>query len=118
MPNRIQRQRTKGWKMPEGAVYVGRPTMWGNPFGDLPLFVLVDGELSKVRGRAMFAADAFRLWLSGDLILSRQIEGLAARRRRILYHIHELAGKDLACWCRELMPCHADVLLELVNRDA
>ena len=26
-PQRIQRQRTKGWRMPEGAVYVGRPTM-------------------------------------------------------------------------------------------
>lgn len=32
MPKRIQRKRTKGWKMPEGTVYVGRPTQWGNPF--------------------------------------------------------------------------------------
>ena len=32
MPKRIQRQRTKGWRMPEGAVYVGRPSRWGNPF--------------------------------------------------------------------------------------
>ena len=32
MPKRIQRQRTKGWTMPAGAVYVGRPTKWGNPF--------------------------------------------------------------------------------------
>lgn len=31
-PKRIQRQRTKGWRMPDGAVYVGRPTKWGNPF--------------------------------------------------------------------------------------
>lgn len=31
-PRRIQRRRTKGWRMPEGAVYVGRPTRWGNPF--------------------------------------------------------------------------------------
>jgi hypothetical protein len=29
---RIQRKRTKGWRMPEGAVYVGRPSRWGNPF--------------------------------------------------------------------------------------
>jgi hypothetical protein len=33
MTTRIQRKRTKGWRMPEGAVYVGRPTKWGNPFG-------------------------------------------------------------------------------------
>jgi hypothetical protein len=32
MPKRIQRKRTKGWKIPEGAVYVGRPTIYGNPF--------------------------------------------------------------------------------------
>jgi hypothetical protein len=32
MPKRIQRKRIKGWRMPENAVYVGRPTRWGNPF--------------------------------------------------------------------------------------
>jgi len=32
MPERIQRRRVKGWRMPEGAVYVGRGTKWGNPF--------------------------------------------------------------------------------------
>lgn len=31
-PRRIQRKRIKGWRMPEGAVYVGRPGRWGNPF--------------------------------------------------------------------------------------
>ena len=31
-PIRIQRKRTKGWKMPPNTVYVGRPTKWGNPF--------------------------------------------------------------------------------------
>ena len=29
-PQRIQRKRTRGWRMPEGAVYVGRPSKWGN----------------------------------------------------------------------------------------
>lgn len=32
MPERIQRKRTKGWRMPEDAVFVGRPGKWGNPF--------------------------------------------------------------------------------------
>ena len=31
---RIQRKRTKGWRMPENTVYVGRPTRWGNLFKD------------------------------------------------------------------------------------
>jgi hypothetical protein len=34
VPNRIQRTRLKGWRMPDrrSTVYVGRPTQWGNPF--------------------------------------------------------------------------------------
>ncbi|HVK25939.1 MAG TPA: DUF4326 domain-containing protein [Actinokineospora sp.] len=28
----------------------------------------------------------------------------------------DLAGADLACWCPPDRPCHADVLLALVNR--
>ncbi len=32
IPQRIQRKRTKGWKMPPNTIYVGRPTVWGNPF--------------------------------------------------------------------------------------
>lgn len=32
MPKRIQRKRTKGWKMQPNTVYVGRPSKWGNPF--------------------------------------------------------------------------------------
>jgi hypothetical protein len=27
----------------------------------------------------------------------------------------ELRGKDLACYCPEGEPCHADVLLEIAN---
>lgn len=30
---RIQRRRIKGWRAPEGAVYVGRGSRFGNPFG-------------------------------------------------------------------------------------
>lgn len=32
MPERIQRKRTKGWKMPPNTVSVCRPGRWGNPF--------------------------------------------------------------------------------------
>lgn len=32
MPDRIQLKRTKGWRLPEGAASVARPTKWGNPF--------------------------------------------------------------------------------------
>lgn len=33
MPERIQLKRTKGWRKPECAVVVSRPSKWGNPFG-------------------------------------------------------------------------------------
>lgn len=32
MPIRVQRCRTKGWRLPDNTLYVGRPTRWGNPF--------------------------------------------------------------------------------------
>lgn len=32
VPNRIQRKRSRGWRLPEGAVIVDRSTVWGNPF--------------------------------------------------------------------------------------
>ncbi len=104
MPVRIQRKRTKGWRAPEGAVYVGRGTQWGNPF--------------KVNNPALGR-------------LSRE-EAIRAYRRLILVNldgvIHwnrvrfnqadvekHLRGKDLMCWCPLDQPCHADVLLELAN---
>ncbi len=31
-PQRLQRRRVAGWKGLTGAVYVGRPSIWGNPF--------------------------------------------------------------------------------------
>ena len=30
---------------------------------------------------------------------------------------HNLKGRDLACWCSLDVPCHADVLLDIANRD-
>ena len=96
-PRRIQRKRTKGWRMPPNAIYVGRPTRYGNPniVGDL------------FNGGNMSAADAVSQFRS-QLIGHRLQFGLN--------EIHRvLAGHDLACWCPLDQPCHADVLLELAN---
>lgn len=102
-PTRIQRRRTKGWRMPEGAIYVGRGTQWGNPFrvyGDQTHAVVV----SKYRYEIM------------------QMNGGIVGFNRFWVKQH-LRGKNLACWCPLVdkdgnpVPCHADVLLELANRD-
>jgi hypothetical protein len=92
MAQRIQRKRTKGWRMPAGAVYVGRPTKWGNP--------------CRMGSHADQARNFRQLLMSGPL----QWRELREQARR------ELAGKDLACWCPLNQPCHADVLLELANK--
>lgn len=96
MAKRIQRKRTKGWRMPEGAVYVGRPSRWGNHYR-----VGADYD-----GTPMTADDAvwyFRRFL--EKVMPEWIQDARA----------ELRGKDLACWCPLDQPCHADVLLEIAN---
>lgn len=112
MPERIQRKRTKGWRMPEGAVYVGRGcgTPWGNPFK------AEDAEEAGYRDGPYMAAHAFRRWLAGDPDYSRGQPD--PERDFILANLSALRGKNLACWCQLDKPCHADVLLELANSNS
>ena len=93
MPKRIQRQRTKGWRMPEGAVYVGRPTKWGNPY---PVECFKSLEQVMALYRRYLTETPLGIALADE-----------ARS--------QLRGKDLVCWCPLDQPCHADVLLELAN---
>lgn len=112
-PVRIQRKRTKGWKMPPNTVYVGRPGEWGNPFvvgqhGDAAECVRLyrlcilsqekPGTLNREQLKAANAAwpDAF---------------AMPCQKTAKLF----LRGKNLACWCPLDQACHADVLLELAN---
>lgn len=82
---------------PSSAIYVGRPTVWGNPFshrkhGTLAEFV-VDSRDEAV--------DSYREWLLAQ-------PELVSRARS------ELSGKDLVCWCAPAR-CHASVLIEIAN---
>lgn len=115
MPKRIQRKRTKGWRMPEGAVYVGKPTIWGNPW--------TIAEASKLfipRFCADVCVREFRAWLEHRSYTDakRQFpvyEKLDKQRDELLRRIPELRDKDLVCWCPLDKACHADVLIELAN---
>lgn len=110
-PQRIQRKRTKGWKMPEGAVYVGRPSKWGNPYQVYKavngLWVVRNYMILGAFSRKSFAVEAavmeFRNLITDCLESNRN-------------YLDELRGKDLACWCSLSDKCHADVLLELANK--
>lgn len=112
-PVRIQRKRAKGWRMPEGAVYVGRPTKWGNPFKVLP--AVVCEACGFVELEAVTAEQALREYRE-FLERPQNLHGWTMPTRADIQR--ELRGKDLACWCRLDQPCHADVLLELANGDA
>jgi hypothetical protein len=70
-------------------VVVSRPTRWGNPF---PV-----SEYGLEEAVALFRQ-----------YLADHPELVAAARR-------ELAGKDLACWCKPGALCHADIWLEVAN---
>jgi len=76
--------------VPPNSVFVGRPTIWGNPFW-----------IGRVHGTREQVIEKFRRYLQDrpDLI---------ERARQ------ELRGKNLICFCAPL-PCHADVLLEVAN---
>lgn len=107
-PKRIQRKRTKGWRMPENAVYVGRPTKWGNPFMVVDVLEAYCGNEREARADCV---RSYREYLLRD-------DGAYIRLASAVDAARELRGKDLACWCPLDQPCHADVLLELANRAA
>jgi hypothetical protein len=99
-PVRIQRRRSKGWRMPEGAVYVGRPTKYGNPFDWRHGLNGCYGVTAK-----QAAVEYYK-----DFLLNGRGPAAATDEE-----IAALKGKDLACWCKLSDPCHADVLLEIAN---
>lgn len=87
--------------MPPDTVYVGRPSLFGNPF--------------KIEdwGRTG-AVEAFRLYLKHHH---------AGKAMATFVEIN-MRGKSLVCWCPLVdkdgnpVPCHADVLLEIANAEA
>ena len=112
-PRRVQLSRAAGWRMPENTVKVDRTTKWGNPFG------------VGRHGTQADCVEAFG-WLAGE---EASLETMARVRvppwglqatQKMLDELQAdpspLRGKHLACWCPLDQPCHADVLLRLVNR--
>lgn len=79
----------KTHSVPAGAVYIGRPSPYGNPFT-----IGRDGDRAAVIAK-------YRHWLA-------ERPALIAQAKR------ELVGKALVCWCAP-EACHGDVLREVVN---
>jgi len=77
--------------MPVGAVYVGRPSKWGNHF-TVPQTGSVAAAVAWYRG-----------WL--NCLPSWERDDYLAPLR---------GATALACWCPLSQPCHADALIELL----
>ncbi len=82
--------RTKGWKMPPNAVYVGRPSDFGNPY---------QIEFGYTREECI---------QKYEVLLREVLETHPD-------YLDRLSGKDLVCWCPLDKSCHADVILKILN---
>jgi Domain of unknown function (DUF4326) len=92
---RVQLKRSKGWRMPANTVKVDRTTRWGN----------YPAARAGVTGVA--AVDLFARWVENEAPEEWKYAAILA-----------LKQKDLACWCKEGAPCHADYLLVWIDSAA
>lgn len=101
------------------AVNVARPGKWGNPY--------VVGAPDPWSGRSMSqerVVELFRQGIEGGYLTvpftrltpEERGDGLHSFGAHAIKEVvHQLRGKNLACWCKQGDPCHAHVLLELAN---
>lgn len=108
-PKRIQLRRAAGFRLQDESLAlnglparsVARPGPFGNPF------VVTDD-----RGPAA-CVFAFRTWLTVEGCDA----GMPEAKAEILRRLPEIRGHNLGCWCQINCTCHADVLLDLANRE-
>jgi len=76
------------------------------------------GRANPRRGLAESAfANPYRVDVDGTRaeVIEKYLKHVLGRQE-LLLRLHELRGRRLACWCSP-EPCHADVLVELVDAD-
>ena len=85
-------------------MYVGRPTIFGNPF---KIEACIDAGFATSEDHATrVCVDAFRDWLAGDDWAAGSSPDWLKRRKMIIDGLPGIAGKDLVCWCPLDQPCH------------
>lgn len=108
--------------MPKNAMYVGRPTKWGNPFkaGKYlnawgKAFIAIQLGKTPDGVRAIYKTGVFKHKITPEESMKYYRMWIEFRIERGKLNIDELKGKDLACFCSLSQPCHADVLIELAT---
>lgn len=91
--------------IPADAVYVGRPSKWGNPFSSLGEQNVHPNVRWHTRTRDE-AVDGYAKWLRQPAQ-----DQLRDDMRQ------ELRGRDLVCWCAPAR-CHAEIIREVANPPA
>jgi len=140
-PIRVQRKRTKGWKMPENTAYVGRPTKFGNiykvgktikecDYFPNPYFKETDLFGRGISLRQPYTENFMRLnKIDENTVLDYELAVTLYEKQwenylmydevegngSIMYELGKLRGKNLACFCALDKPCHVDILLKIVN---
>lgn len=124
-PARVQRKRTAGWTAPLDAqgrkpVYVGRPTLYGNPFQVARvaggLWVVFVDAANGVTGREVATVSSEREARQTAVDEFRAMLRTPGGAEQAEFFAQRLHGRDLMCWCPIGMPCHADVLLSIANQ--
>lgn len=112
VPKRVTLSRAKGWRMPPGTVKVDRSTKWGNPFVRHSDGTLMDRGVAVQMFSSML--DKYGAWwpIPMPWPKGKIPDGSPTTQDDVR---RELRGKNLACWCHQDQPCHADVLLRLAN---
>lgn len=105
MITRVQRKRTKGFRLPPDTVCVSRPSKLGNPFDWTDLVGRVGERVAKKNAVRFFRdAIAHPEKYPTTTIPSREVIRFALRNAR-----------HVACWCRLDEPCHGDVLIAIAG---
>lgn len=129
---RITLSRGKGWRLPPNAVIVDRRTKWGNPYkvmaipgGRWGVFMAMPPTADPEQASAIRTAIIANGRSPAKLIAAGNDKAEALNFALALYELYailylspflpELNGRDLACWCKPPAPCHADVLIKLVQ---
>jgi hypothetical protein len=123
-PQRIKLSRLRGFRLQDvsrainglPARAVTRPGIYGNPFTKEN--ALESGYTTEENWRG-FVVECFREWLEQTDQGRSWWQGPESDKSRaaILGGLRDIRGMNLACHCKLDQPCHADVLLELANRE-
>jgi Domain of unknown function (DUF4326) len=143
-PQRIIRNRQKGWRKPENCIIVSRPSKYGNFLKLVGNMIYIDAKYRRtVFDRWVFLCfgDIDLLLELYEAILKNDVKYLSKSIKTDFYFnfmngvtflddgdvkywlekckkldLSQLKDKDLACYCKLSEPCHADILLKITNQ--